>query len=179
MATPFGRSCALDDIECLQEWQDGMNNTNKVPSRIAYSVGPDGKSEVNEWGDAIKSDQLKMVHTKLELDPGTVLDELESILDILDGMDDLAFETIMSLELDGNPPYTHKTPEAIVTDYLTNVVRSAEANLKVLNPDDRENIPTDIVITVPTVCATGTGVLLFNVLKIITELVGESDERNI
>lgn len=154
VATPVGRTCTLGDIQCIAAWHTGMSNTDKVPSRIAYSIGPDGKENgVHEWGAAIKSDQIRMVHTKLELDPGTVLETLESILNLLDGVDNLHFKTIKATESAGNPPYTRKTAEEIVTDYLTQVVQCAEQKVDILDPNGsaRRLISTDIVITVPTV----------------------------
>jgi len=94
-----------------------------------------------------------MIHTKLELDIDDVSEELDFILQALDGMKDLNFEKIV--EAGGLPHYTDKSSEQIVTEYLEKIVeRVLEYMLTSSVGFSRElldRISTDIVITVPTV----------------------------
>ena len=80
------------------------------------------------------------------------IDELELILQLLHGTENLSFEAVKKAR--GLPEYTYKTPEEIATDYLTEVFKRVSQYL-----DDngagsglKEKIHVDIVITVPVVC---------------------------
>ncbi|KAH7115268.1 hypothetical protein B0J11DRAFT_471111 [Dendryphion nanum] len=149
-ATPYGRTCALHEIDVVQNWGPQMGNHDKVASRIAYTTGPSGEGQ--QWGAAIDASAVTMVHTKLELDPTSISDELDSILHSLQGMKNLHFEYIKDSTTHSVPAYTHKTSEEIVTDYLTNLFRCAEQVVEALSADlgTRSLLSTDIVITIPT-----------------------------
>lgn len=51
-------------------------------------------------------------------------EELDLILQVLDGMNDMHFENVVGSR--GYPAYTWKVPEDIVTDYLTKVFEYLE-----------------------------------------------------
>ena len=124
-----------------------MGNLDKVPSVISYS-NPGPKQE-QQWGRSLGPNAITMVHTKLELDVHNVLEELDLIIQSLDGMDNLNF---MHIKTSGNSPaYTYKTPEEIVTDYMTKVFQHLEDDVAKFSMEFREQTPTDLVITVPTV----------------------------
>ena len=88
-----------------------------------------------------------MVHTKLGLEVCDASDELDFILEALDGMDNLDFEYVRASR--GFPKYTWKMPEKIVGDYLSKV---AEEVARRFPEELRARIPVDIVVTVPAVC---------------------------
>jgi hypothetical protein len=124
-----------------------MTNDIKIPSVISYSA----RTSDNElqFGADLSPDAVAMVHTKMELDvQETRLDELDLIIQVLDGMKDLNFGHIMASK--GMPEYTWKTPEEVVTDYLKKVFAPVWDATSYLGPI-RESVAVDIVITVPVV----------------------------
>ncbi|KAJ4412725.1 hypothetical protein N0V91_000487 [Didymella pomorum] len=148
-ATPSGNQCGLDEIDVLTDWGPQMDNHDKVPSVISYSQ-PGAKGE-QQWGSSLSSEAVAMVHTKLELGLQNVLGELDMTLQILDGMKNLDFDQLLLSR--GNeelPPYSHKSPEAIVTDYLTKVFAWLDQKLQSFGAVLREQVATDIVVTIPT-----------------------------
>ncbi|KAF2127870.1 hypothetical protein P153DRAFT_432314 [Dothidotthia symphoricarpi CBS 119687] len=148
-ATPSGAQCALDQIDVMTDWGPQMDNHDKVPSVISYSR-PSQATE-QQWGSNLSADAVSMVHTKLELGLQDVLGELDMTLQVLDGMMDLNFDAMMMSR--GNqdlPPYSHKSPEAIVTDYLTKVFEWLEQEVEKFGSVLRKHTATDIVVTVPT-----------------------------
>lgn len=148
-ATPSGNQCALGEVDVLTDWGPHMENHDKVPSVISYSR-PSEKGE-QQWGSSLSSDAVAMVHTKLELGLQNVLGELDMTLQILDGMKNLDFDELLnSRGSEELPPYSHKSPEAIVTDYLTKVFAWLDHKLQQFGAVLREQYPTDIVVTIPT-----------------------------
>ncbi|KAF2658712.1 hypothetical protein K491DRAFT_755999 [Lophiostoma macrostomum CBS 122681] len=143
-ATPLGDTCSLDEIDVNSEWDPGMSNEPKVPSVISYPE--------QEWGDKVGANSIVMVHTKLELDVGEVDDELDLLLQTLDGMKDLSFRHLRATEMmGGRPAYTQKSSEEIVTDYLSKILQCIIPQIDAkISQELRHIIPTDIVITVPT-----------------------------
>lgn len=93
-----------------------------------------------------------MVHTKLELDLHKTSDELDFILDALDGMHNLHFQYIRASQ--GLQQYTWKSPEEIVEDYLAKVFDAILKHLvETAFPEElRSRMPVDIVVTIPAVC---------------------------
>ena len=88
-----------------------------------------------------------MVHTKLELGAQeNKSDELDLILQLLDGTKDLHFDNVVKSK--GYPAYTWKLPEDIVTDYLTKVFEYME---QAVSHFSAAQIPVDIVVTMPVV----------------------------
>jgi hypothetical protein len=129
-----------------------MNNTSKVPSAFSYTEAESGEAQ---WGNDMNASAVAMVHTKLELDvQDRKSDELALILQNLDGMKDLSFSYVK--ECNGVPKYSPKKPDAIVTDYLQKIFRVVlqyifDPKNFGLEEDDLQNMPVDIVFTVPVV----------------------------
>jgi hypothetical protein len=125
-----------------------MSNEVKVPSVISYS--PCSIAEEQQFGASLSPDAVAMVNTKLELDSqDTRLEELDLIIEILEGMKDLDFEHVKNSK--GYPGYTWKSPEDIVADYLAKAFEHFERATEYLT-EIKINIPVDIVVTVPVVC---------------------------
>jgi hypothetical protein len=100
----------------------------------------------------VNPNAVTMVHTKLELDVGDVNDELDLLIQSLDGMKNLSFRHLVAAELSGGKPaYTQKSSEEIVTDYLSKVFQCLLQVIDTFSQELRAIIPTDIVVTVPTV----------------------------
>lgn len=126
-----------------------MDNHDKVPSVISYSKC--STAGERQWGSNLSPDAISMVHTKLELGVQSVLGELDMTLQVLDGMMDLNIGAILRTTKDHDlPPYSHLSPEAIITDYLTKVFLWFEQELEKFGPVFRRETATDLVITVPT-----------------------------
>jgi hypothetical protein len=125
-----------------------MGNHNKIPS--VYSYSPASPAGEQQWGASLSPDAVTMVNTKMELDvQDDKVDELELILQVLDGTHNLEFDNVKKSR--GYPEYTWKNPEEIVTDYLTKVFQHLNQSLEYFGSHLRAQIPVDIVITVPVV----------------------------
>ena len=95
-----------------------------------------------------------MIHTKLALDIGDTSEELDLILDALDGTKNLQFQNVITA---GSwPSYPVKSPEQIVKDYLRKGFNSVLGALKLPPASFPEELiaqlPVDIVVTIPAVC---------------------------
>lgn len=95
------------DIRIVKDW--GASGTHdKIPSVISYSETTTAGEE--QWGLDLSPNALAMVNTKLELDvQDRKLGELELILHLLDGVNDLNFDD--TIKKRGFPEYTEKAPE--------------------------------------------------------------------
>ena len=83
----------MDDVEIVGYWGSRMGNQDKVPSVISYSACSEAQEE--QWGSDLSPDAIAMVNTKLELEvQDDKSDELELILQALDGMHDLNFQFV-------------------------------------------------------------------------------------
>ncbi len=138
-------------INIVKDWGREMSNTDKVPSVISYSAVSNDEYPEQQWGSDLSPDAVAMVNSKLELDvQDNKSDELDLILQALDGMSDLNFDNVKSAK--GYPDYTWKAPEDIVTDYLTKVFEVVQSALaEKLGTEARTRYPVDIVLTVPVV----------------------------
>ncbi|KAF2267873.1 actin-like ATPase domain-containing protein [Lojkania enalia] len=137
------------DIDVLTDWAPQMQNEDKIPSVISYS-DPSPEREL-QWGASVSPEAVTMIHTKLELDIHSVSEELDLTIRALDGMKNLHFQHIKSSRgIRGLPGYTHKSPEEIVTDYLTKVFESSEREVDKFAGGVRDSLATDIVVTIPT-----------------------------
>lgn len=127
-----------------------MPNDDKIPSVYSYSPASNAREE--QWGASLSPEAVAMVHTKLQLDVHSASEELDFILDALEGMHNLHFQHIRAGR--GLEQYTWKTPEEIVEDYLVRVFESLHRHLvETVFPEAlRSRMPVDIVITVPAVC---------------------------
>ena len=125
-----------------------MTNLEKVPSVYSYTKPTAGEEQ---WGYHLSADAVTMVHTKLELDAQqSKLDELEIILDNLEGMHDLHFDQVK--KTNGNPDFTAKKPEIVVLDYMKKIFDRVMKHLSQYAEEVRRSLPVDIVITHPVVC---------------------------
>ena len=146
-ATPQSAEANLHDIRVLDNWGKGMDNDPKIPSVISYSSSTDGSQQ---WGKSLSPEAVTMINMKLELDvQDNKTDELELIIQALDGMSNLHFQHVRASK--GCPEYTWKTPEEIVTDYLSRVYQCLDKEIEKFSPELRARLPVDIVITVPVV----------------------------
>jgi hypothetical protein len=125
-----------------------MENSDKIPSVISYSPRSTGNEQ--QWGASLSPDAVAMVNTKIGLDLHDVSEELDLIIQALDGMKDLGFENIKASQ--GLPEYPWKSPEEIVTDYLTKVFQYVLQSIDVFSASLGALLPIDIVMTMPTVC---------------------------
>lgn len=128
-----------------------MTNEHKVPSLISYSNARNPGGE-QQWGSRISGDAVAMMHTKMQLDYQPVPEELELILNTLDGMQDFSFEHVRSSG--GIPEFTDKSAEEIVTDYLSLVFKYLVEHLSETVDAFgalRKQVLVDIVVTIPTV----------------------------
>lgn len=133
-------------VQVMMNWGPGMTNDVKIPSVISYS--PPIRDQ-RQFGADLSSDAVAMVNTKLELDvQGTRSEELDLIIQVLDGMKGLSFEHIKQSK--SMPEYTWKTPEDVVTDYLTKAFEAFWEATEYMT-EMRSIAPIDIVITIPVV----------------------------
>jgi molecular chaperone DnaK (HSP70) len=139
----------LKNIKVVQDWGTQMANSEKVPSVISYSPPSKAKKEL-QWGSSLSDGAVAMINTKLELDNSAKAEELDLILQALDGMKNLNFDAIKAAR--GLPEYTFKAPEDIVADYLCKVFdHFYDHTLKEMSEALLDRINVDIVITVPVV----------------------------
>jgi molecular chaperone DnaK (HSP70) len=149
-ATPKGTKCMLREITVMQDWGPQMTNLGKIPSVISYSRPSEALEQ--QWGSNLSPSAVSMVHTKLELGVQDVIGELDMTIQVLDGMKNLSFADMMAANDDHNrPAYTDKSPEDIVTDYLTKVFAHLDESVRVFNNAFKRQTVTDLVVTVPTV----------------------------
>lgn len=136
-----------DIVRLVRNWGPEMDNEVKVPSVISYS--PRTAKKELQFGANLSPDAVTMLSTKLELDvQDTRLEELDLIIQVLDGMRDLNFQHIKNSK--SMPEYTWKTPEDIVTDYLKKVFQPFWEATDYWNTH-RAKAQVDIVITIPVV----------------------------
>ena len=103
-ATPDTYRADIDDIRVLTKWKSPkMDNDVKIPSVISYSAP--GVNDEQQFGNDISPDAITMVNTKLELEPqDDRIDELNLILQVLEGMRNLDFDHVKSIR--SFPGYT-------------------------------------------------------------------------
>ncbi|KAG0645461.1 hypothetical protein D0Z07_8512 [Hyphodiscus hymeniophilus] len=145
-ATPTSPHAILKEIKVLEDWPAEMGNSGKIPSVISYSPSTDA-GEL-QWGASISPNAVTMFNTKLELDvQDNKIDELDLVLAVLDGVDNLNFETVKASASD--PEYTPKTPEQVVTDYLTHLFEHLSHEFDHFGSRLREQLQVDVVVSVP------------------------------
>jgi hypothetical protein len=147
-ATPTSPYANLKDIKVLGDWPAEMGDYGKIPSVISYSPSTDA-GEL-QWGASISPNAVTMFNTKLELDvQDNKSDELDLVLAVLDGVDDLNFETVKASASD--PEYTPKTPEQIVADYLAHVFEHLSHEFDHIGTRLKGQLQVDVVVSVPVV----------------------------
>ena len=146
-ATPRFDDAKLDEIKIVSDWGAGMGSDDKIPSIYSYSPAPEGQ---RQWGADITEDAVTMVNTKMELrTQDDKMDELELLLQVLNRTCNLDFETIKAQRCHSR--YLVKSPNEIVTDFLSKVFRHLYDHHDHLGPLLRSLMPVDIVIAVPVV----------------------------
>ncbi|KAH7073280.1 hypothetical protein FB567DRAFT_611506 [Paraphoma chrysanthemicola] len=146
-ATPQSNAKQYDltEVRVVSNWGANMTNDVKIPSVISYS--PSSEDHEQQFGASLSPKSVAMINTKLELGvQDKRLDELNLIIQALNGMKDLNFEHIRSAK--GYPDYPWKKPEAIVTDYLTKAFKAFSDTTNYMTEIKRTS-PVDIVITIP------------------------------
>lgn len=124
-----------------------MGNDPKIPSVISYAA--QGSYEQG-FGKSLPPDSAATINTKLELDVhDNKTDELELLLAVLENMSNLNFEQVKTSK--GCPQYIWKSPEEIVTDYLTEIYKVVDKEVNNSSAALRADLPVDIVITIPVV----------------------------
>lgn len=124
-----------------------MGNHDKIPSVISYSPATNAREQ--QWGIDLSAEAVAMVYTKLELDLQSVDGELDLLLQAMDGMQDLHFDNIR--KQGPLPAYTSKSAEKVVTDYLSRIFEHLSNALQIFPEELKDDLPVDIVVTVPTV----------------------------
>jgi len=149
-ATPRSNTANLKDIQIISNWGLKMGNHDKIPSIYSYSPASKAGKE-QQWGASISPDAVTMVNTKMELDAqDNKVDELELLLQMLDGTCNLDFENVRRAK--GLPEFTWREPEEIITHYLEKVFWCVRGQFEDAGALLMAQIPVDIVITVPVVC---------------------------
>lgn len=139
----------LDKIAVIQNWTPRMSNLQKVRVMISYAKAHSGEQQ---WGTDVSNTSDAMVNMKLELEPqSTLQDELELTLHVLKRAGYLSFDHLRKNA--AQRPYTAKSPETMVADYLTKVYESTQKTIGV-ETLARTRTPVDLVVTVPVVCET-------------------------
>ncbi|PVH78397.1 hypothetical protein DL98DRAFT_590324 [Cadophora sp. DSE1049] len=144
-ATPRFDDANLDEIEIVSNWGTKMGNHEKIPSIYSYSPAPNGEEQ---WGVDVTEDAVTMVNTMMELHvQDDKIDELELVLQVLNGTCNMDFENIKAQR--GYPKYPVKSPNEVVTDFLSKVFQHLSNDLDHFGSHLRALMPVDIVITVP------------------------------
>ena len=142
----MGPRAHIDSIDVHTNWGPDCPCDGRVPSEISYSEASVGGGI--QWGYDIRPGSMVMTRTKLALDvQDSISDELELIVQSLDGMDNLTFEHIEASRRRGIPEYPTFSPIEIVTHYLKKVFDHVERYFLPL----LRLIPVDVVIAVPPV----------------------------
>lgn len=143
-----GPICELDDISVVRNWGTEAGHQDKIPSATAYSLSTQAIQK--QWESNASPDVVTFVHTKLELEVQDTLSELEMTLQMLDGLQDLNFaDSITGNHSDNRQTYAHKSPEDIVTDFLTRVYRRVTHVIEEFLAFSRGQNPISFIITVP------------------------------
>lgn len=145
-ATPSGSESDLHQIDVVTDWGNQMGVHDKIPSVISYT--PASPAGEQQWGSSLSQNAVAMVNTKLKLDIHDVSEELDMIIQALDGMKNLEFHYIAR---NGLPDFSWKGAEDIVADYLERVYTYLMEAVDKFSEELRIRIPVDIVLTVPTV----------------------------
>ena len=139
---PYGAG----DVRAFTDWRGGGSVTDKVPSVISYDLSP---ARYQQWGYSIDPSSTVFQWTKLELKRRSVKDELDSLVELLDGLSNLRPDGLK----DGVYPQRHycKSATEVVEDFLMKVARYWRSSLSTTSQHLFANIPIDLVISHPAV----------------------------
>lgn len=124
-----------------------MNISHTMPSVLPYtSPGPSGQ---RQWGASFGEDVVMATNTKLELDfTSWKVQLLGAISKLPDGTHNRILEIIVRSKVIEHP---RRSPEYIVTEYLTHVFQHCIEMINFIGPRLRPHILADLVIPVPAV----------------------------
>ncbi|KAF2866044.1 hypothetical protein BDV95DRAFT_584773 [Massariosphaeria phaeospora] len=136
---------ALGDVKVFMKWP-GKSGRLKVPSAYSYSRG-----RCSQWGYDIEPGSKTFIWTKLALTYGTPEEELKVLRDLMEGLDFMSGlkKSNGQAGLIDVPEHLTKSPEDVITDYLTKVSREWYRLISAEATHLLENIPLDIVMTHP------------------------------
>lgn len=147
-----------DIVNVFLDWPNGRGAAKgkkrvpKVPSAYSYSKTP-ATGQYRQWGYSISDDSNVMQWTKLELEPRTIVRELEVLRDLLKGLDllkELRTNEDAAIKNDV-PRYLPKDAGDVVREYLGKVAREWYEHMRAQGRYILDNVPIDIVLTHPAV----------------------------
>jgi hypothetical protein len=150
-----------------------MGNHKKIPSVISFS--PPTEAMEQQWGSDLSEDAVTMIHTKLELDIQDVAGELDLLIQAMEGMKDLSFQNLRGVGV--LPAYTDKSAEQVVTEYLSKVFEYLSEVILNFSKELRDQVPVDIVVTVPTVRLTAISFIPQPCILICVDRNGNTEQR--
>lgn len=125
-----------------------MKNHDKVPSIISYTPPT---ANYQQWGSSLSPEAVTLVHKKLELCPQPLKGELALVIQTLENMHNLNFDSIVPDRNDDIPDSACKTPPEVVTDYLKRIYTYLNQTVEEFTDAYRRHTTTDLVVTIPTV----------------------------
>jgi len=137
----------VNDIKLQTAWP--KQNSTKVPSAISYSPSRSGCSQ---WGHDIETGSQVMRWTKLELNDGSLGEEIKRLAAVVKGlglMSEFRSNAAQRVLINNIPRHLGLDAEDIVTEYLTRVVREWFAFQQAETRSLFGNVPLDLVITHP------------------------------
>jgi molecular chaperone DnaK (HSP70) len=171
MIIPFGKHVVHPtEVLYLKEWQP-MYSEAKVPSVISYSPTP---AHFSNWGASVDPKALKMSWTKLQLDEQSRSQELDWILDALQNMKGSLESLSQNKRM---PPYPANNPVDVVSDYLKHIREVVVKYLRVRYQAVFDNLPKEIVVTIPAVSRSVSDVQVLGSRSIA--MVGRSQESDV
>ncbi|KAF4536091.1 Heat shock protein HSP73 [Lasiodiplodia theobromae] len=129
----------IDKIEVINQWPGTSETVSKVPTRMAYA-SENKNFYINKWGFAVTSGMESYLWTKLLLDRGTTVAELDD-----PALKDLFGKGMLKLPRD-------KTAKDVCTDYLMGLYDYMVSVLcKKYSPEVYAVTPIECWITVPAI----------------------------
>ncbi|KAK2779585.1 hypothetical protein CKAH01_02933 [Colletotrichum kahawae] len=144
-----GRDPKQERIELVDNWQGAVQA--KVPSKYTYTA-----CNGTKWGYGMGPEALVLKLTKLKLEPPSLRDALQELkTSLVDahrlGMNEINNRNTVDVG-DDFPHYLTKSPEQIITDYLTNVAKYVRGDIRAKkDPNTLSEFPIDLVITHPAI----------------------------
>lgn len=133
----------------MDNWQGAVQA--KVPSKYTYTA-----CNGTKWGYGIGPEAVVLKLTKLKLEPPSLSDALQELkTSLVDahrlGMNEINNRNTVDVG-DDFPHYLTKSPEQIITDYLTNVAKYVRGDIRAKkDPNTLSEFPIDLVITHPAI----------------------------
>jgi hypothetical protein len=146
-----GQEPTLADVQVFENWPGGR--TTKVPSAISFD--PTTEEAHEQWGHDIERNSLTVMRwTKLELEAGTKLLELQRLAGVAKGLRLIAqFRADPNAGSDNSvPEHLTLSAEDIVAFLLRKIVRTFWHDRQADNRVAFSASPVDLIITHPAVC---------------------------